>query len=54
MLTSCKSGITALFTEEGGWPFGEIKDTGDVFQKEKQIGIANPVREVSDNLSLRR
>ena len=39
------SGIIALFTEEGGWPYGHVKDTdADILAKEKQIGTTNPVR----------
>lgn len=46
-LISVKSGITALFTEEAGWPFGEVKDSDNIYEKEKQIGPSNPVRAVS-------
>jgi hypothetical protein len=39
------SGITALFTEQTGWPYGHVEDTdADILSKEKEIGAANPVR----------
>lgn len=39
------SGITALFTEEGGWPYGHVEDIdADILAREKQIGTDNPVR----------
>ncbi|KAL5328188.1 hypothetical protein ACEPPN_001684 [Leptodophora sp. 'Broadleaf-Isolate-01'] len=33
-----------MFATEGGWPFGEIKDTDPVYEKEKEIEKGNPVR----------
>lgn len=36
-----------MFATEGGWPFGEIKDTDPVYEKEKEIEKGNPVRGVS-------
>lgn len=40
------AGITALFTEQTGWPYGHVKDSDtDMLAKEKQIGTDNPVRE---------
>ncbi|KAL0941547.1 nad dependent epimerase dehydratase family protein [Colletotrichum truncatum] len=36
--------VATIFTEEGGWPAGEVKDTDDLFEKEKEIGGPNHVR----------
>ena len=36
-----------MFSAEGGWPFGEVRDTDPIFEKEKQIEAGNPVRDVS-------
>ncbi|KAI1137283.1 NAD(P)-binding protein [Hypoxylon sp. FL0543] len=41
------SSITAVFSEEGGWPYGEVRDTDPIFEKEKQIGGPHPVRETN-------
>ncbi|KAK6216565.1 nad dependent epimerase dehydratase family protein [Colletotrichum tabaci] len=38
------SSVTAAFSKENGWPFGEISDTGPVIAKEKEIGDQHPVR----------
>ncbi|OBR07670.1 Nad dependent epimerase dehydratase family protein [Colletotrichum higginsianum IMI 349063] len=38
------SSVTAAFSKENGWPFGEISDTGPVLAKEKEIGDQHPVR----------
>ena len=35
-----------MFTKEGGWPYGEIKDSDPILAKEKEIGFDNPVRAV--------
>ena len=45
-ITSRKSSIATMFTEEGGWPYGEIKDSDPILAKEKEIGFDNPVRAV--------
>ncbi|KAH6725045.1 hypothetical protein BKA61DRAFT_688439 [Leptodontidium sp. MPI-SDFR-AT-0119] len=34
--------VTTMFAAEGGWPFGEIKDTDPVYEKEKVIEKGNP------------
>ncbi|KAF2117978.1 hypothetical protein BDV96DRAFT_611553 [Lophiotrema nucula] len=39
--------ITAVFSAEGGWPYGEVKDTDPIFEKEKELGDANPARKVT-------
>lgn len=35
-----------MFTEEGGWPYGEVRDTDAILDKEREIGLENPVRKV--------
>ena len=39
--------MAALYSAEGGWPYGEVRDTDPILEKEKQIGGPHPVREVS-------
>ncbi|KAF2792902.1 NAD(P)-binding protein [Melanomma pulvis-pyrius CBS 109.77] len=39
------SSVTTMFSEEGGWPFGEVRDTDDLLGQEKQIEPGNPVRD---------
>ncbi|KAF2803422.1 NAD(P)-binding protein [Mytilinidion resinicola] len=41
------SSVAALFATEGGWLYGEVKDTDQRFEKEKQIGGPHPVRETN-------
>ncbi|KAJ3535359.1 hypothetical protein NM208_g1129 [Fusarium decemcellulare] len=39
------SSVTTMFSDLGGWPYGEVKDTdAGILQKEKEIGGPNPVR----------
>ncbi|KAM0424376.1 hypothetical protein ACHAPT_010524 [Fusarium lateritium] len=38
------SSVATMFTEEGGWPSGEVRDTDPLLAKEKDIGTSNPVR----------
>jgi hypothetical protein len=33
-----------MFSEEGGWPYGQVKDSDNILEKEKAIGESNPVR----------
>lgn len=40
--------MTTMYSAEGGWPFGEIKDSENVYEKEIQVEKGNPVRDVSD------
>ncbi|RFN53622.1 hypothetical protein FIE12Z_2103 [Fusarium flagelliforme] len=42
-----KSSIATMFTKEGGWPYGEIKDSDPILAKEREIGFDNPVRAVN-------
>jgi hypothetical protein len=40
--------VTTIFSKEGGWPYGDTKDTDtDIFEKEKKIVGSNPVHDVS-------
>ncbi|KAH7174711.1 uncharacterized protein B0J16DRAFT_388536 [Fusarium flagelliforme] len=41
------SSIATMFTKEGGWPYGEIKDSDPILAKEREIGFDNPVRAVN-------
>ncbi|CAG9986513.1 unnamed protein product [Clonostachys byssicola] len=38
------SSITTPFSEDGGWPEGEVKDTDNLYETEKQINDGHPVR----------
>ncbi|CAH0057299.1 unnamed protein product [Clonostachys solani] len=38
------SSITTPFSEDGGWPEGEVKDTDDLYETERQLGDGHPVR----------
>ncbi|GKU21468.1 unnamed protein product [Fusarium langsethiae] len=46
-----KSSIATMFTEEGGWPYDEVKDSDSILDKEREIGFDNPVREVNSLLA---
>jgi hypothetical protein len=36
-----------MFTEEAGWPFGEVKDSdGDIVKKSRTLDLNNPARNV--------
>ncbi|KAM0544579.1 hypothetical protein ACHAO7_008723 [Fusarium culmorum] len=39
--------VATMFTEEGGWPYGEVKDSDSILAKEREIGFDNPVRAVN-------
>jgi hypothetical protein len=41
-----QASVTSMFSKEGGWPFGEVRDTDAIYEKEKQIEAGNPVRDV--------
>ncbi|KAG8672672.1 hypothetical protein FPOAC2_06066 [Fusarium poae] len=45
------SSIATMFTEEGGWPYGEVKDSDSILDKEREIGFDNPVRAVNSLLA---
>ncbi|KAF3800210.1 hypothetical protein GCG54_00003738 [Colletotrichum gloeosporioides] len=36
--------VATLFTEDGGWSAGEVKDTDSLYEKEKEIGGPNHAR----------
>ncbi|KAI1087270.1 NAD(P)-binding protein [Rostrohypoxylon terebratum] len=38
------SSITTLFSEDGGWPYGQVKDSDPLFEKDKLIGTSHPAR----------
>ncbi|SPJ78952.1 uncharacterized protein FTOL_07343 [Fusarium torulosum] len=42
---------TAVFTEEGGWPHGEVRDTDAILDKEREIGLEHPVRKTNITLA---
>ncbi|KAL9083685.1 MAG: hypothetical protein Q9165_008413 [Trypethelium subeluteriae] len=44
LLSSSQSSVATIFSAEGGWPFGEVRDTDPIFEKEKEIEEAHPVR----------
>ncbi|KAF7556237.1 hypothetical protein G7046_g6350 [Stylonectria norvegica] len=46
-LSYVHSSVAALFSAEGGWPYGEVKDSDPIFEREKRIGTSNPVRETN-------
>ncbi|KAL4731795.1 hypothetical protein ACLX1H_000786 [Fusarium chlamydosporum] len=41
------SSFATTFTEEGGWPYGEVKDIDSILDKRSEIGFDNPVRMVN-------
>ncbi|KAK7409252.1 hypothetical protein QQX98_008562 [Neonectria punicea] len=41
------SSVMTMFSEEGGWPYGEVKDTDAILEKEKEIQQPNPVRHIN-------
>ncbi|UPL00210.1 hypothetical protein LCI18_011144 [Fusarium solani-melongenae] len=41
------SSVATMFTEEGGWPSGEVRDTDLLLSKEREIGTENPVRQTN-------
>ncbi|KAL6916610.1 hypothetical protein FSST1_008105 [Fusarium sambucinum] len=45
------SSVATMFTEEGGWPYGEVKDSDSILDKEREIGFDNPVRAANSLLA---
>ncbi|KEF57066.1 uncharacterized protein A1O9_07256 [Exophiala aquamarina CBS 119918] len=41
------SSVTAVFSKENGWPFGEVKDTDPLYENEKQLAPGHPVRDTN-------
>ncbi|KAH8690119.1 hypothetical protein BGW36DRAFT_433072 [Talaromyces proteolyticus] len=37
------SSVITIYSEEAGWPAGEVKDTDPLFQKEKELASQHPV-----------
>ncbi|CAG9939610.1 unnamed protein product [Clonostachys rosea f. rosea IK726] len=43
--------VATMFSEEGGWPYGQVKDSDDsIIEKQKEIGESNPVRKPETNV----
>jgi hypothetical protein len=42
-----------MFTEEGGWPFGKVKDSDPLIDRQRELGLDNPVRKVGLKLNMR-
>ncbi|EWZ81530.1 hypothetical protein BFJ70_g5106 [Fusarium oxysporum] len=36
-----------MFTEEGGWPFGKVKDSDPLIDRQRELGLDNPVRKTN-------
>ncbi|KAF2652652.1 NAD(P)-binding protein [Lophiostoma macrostomum CBS 122681] len=41
------SSVTTWYSEEGGWPHGNLKDTDAIYEKEKELDIPHPIRETN-------
>ncbi|KAI0384227.1 NAD(P)-binding protein [Hypomontagnella monticulosa] len=41
------SSVTTLYSAEAGWPYGEVRDSDPVFEREKEMGGPHPVRETN-------
>ncbi|KIW09780.1 hypothetical protein PV08_11880 [Exophiala spinifera] len=41
------SSVTAVFSEENGWPFGEVRDTDPLYDMEKQLPPGHPVHDAN-------
>ncbi|KAF5680734.1 hypothetical protein FCIRC_5721 [Fusarium circinatum] len=39
--------IASMFTEEGGWPFGKVKDSDPLIDRQRELGLDNPVRKTN-------
>lgn len=46
MTDTLQSSVTTIYSTEGGWPHGPVKDTDTIYEKEKQIEQGHPVRDV--------
>ncbi|KAF5986568.1 hypothetical protein FCOIX_1382 [Fusarium coicis] len=42
-----KSSVASMFTEEGGWPFGKVKDSDSLIVRQRELGLDNPVRKTN-------
>ncbi|KAI7764092.1 hypothetical protein LZL87_006474 [Fusarium oxysporum] len=41
------SSVASMFTEEGGWPFGKVKDSDPLIDRQRELGLDNPVRKTN-------
>ncbi|KAF2447201.1 NAD(P)-binding protein [Karstenula rhodostoma CBS 690.94] len=41
------SSVTTLFSEEAGWPYGMLKDTDSIYEREKELGGSHPIRKAN-------
>lgn len=41
-----QTSVITMYAEEGGWPYGEVRDTDPIYVKDQEIGGNNPVRQV--------
>ncbi|KAF5528980.1 hypothetical protein FMEXI_14431 [Fusarium mexicanum] len=41
------SSVASMFTEEGGWPFGKVKDSDPLLDRQRELGLDNPVRKTN-------
>ncbi|VTT66164.1 unnamed protein product [Fusarium fujikuroi] len=47
-LSACVwSSVASMFTEEGGWPFGKVKDSDPLIDRQRELGLDNPVRKTN-------
>ncbi|QGI69862.1 hypothetical protein CEK26_002194 [Fusarium fujikuroi] len=46
-LTPQQSSVASMFTEEGGWPFGKVKDSDPLIDRQRELGLDNPVRKTN-------
>lgn len=45
--TRVQTSVANVFSAMNGWPFGALKDSGAIFDKQKEIKAPHPVRDVS-------
>ncbi|EXM16800.1 hypothetical protein V3481_015715 [Fusarium oxysporum f. sp. vasinfectum] len=45
--SSSYSSVASMFTEEGGWPFGKVKDSDPLIYRQRELGLDNPVRKTN-------
>ncbi|KAH9886123.1 NAD(P)-binding protein [Xylariomycetidae sp. FL2044] len=43
-----QSSITTIYSEHGGWPFGEVRDTDPLYEMDKRIEAGHPVRDTNN------
>ncbi|KAF4454273.1 hypothetical protein F53441_3274 [Fusarium austroafricanum] len=42
-----QSSVASMFTAEGGWPHGKVKDTEPLIERQRELGFDNPVRKTN-------